>query len=110
MPENPLPSNPSPNLQDLLDSLPHKGWRLHNLYQGEAKWECRLRAVGTINSHFASYGYGEGFTVAEAVQAAMHNGTWKQEWRPHRTNLYKQAARETREAVTTDDLMGDLDL
>lgn len=105
----------SQSLETLLQHLTLQGWRLHNLYQGENKWEARIKLV----SSSLVYGYGEGLTPSDALTAALEHGEARKNWRPYKPAIVDSPRRsantpchiqDQRSVTTTDDLMGGLDL
>jgi len=101
------PTSPQ-NLEDLLLSLPQKGWLLHNLYQCQdhRRWEARLRVSIRTEALYSYYCHGFGSTPLEAILLALEDGEARKKWRPSK----RPSNPPHREDVTTDDLMGGLDL
>jgi len=95
-------------LQFLLEDLPQRGWRLHNLHQNPLsaanQWEARLKATNPAPTVFASYGHGLGASPLEAIIRAIEDGESRKGWRPQRRPEQPQ-----RHTITTDDLLGGLD-
>lgn len=99
-------SQPRSPLEDLLESLPHRGWHLHNLYQGRQRWEARLKALQENRTYlYSSYCGGVGSTAFEAIESALADGEARKNWHPRSIPELPR-----KEIVTTDDIMGDLDL
>ena len=93
-------------MEKLILELNSKGWRLHNLYQGESKWEARIK----LASSTVVYGSGEGHTPHEALQAALKDGLLRKEWRPRKPAIQDVSPRSSPQPTTTDNLMEGLDL
>lgn len=92
-------------LETLLQHLTLQGWRVHNLFQGENKWEARIKLV----SSSLVYGYGEGPTAIDSLRSALSDGQIRKDWRPYKAAIPSREL-TPRSVTTTDDLMGGLDL
>lgn len=108
----PSPTSPQrTSLESLLESLPQKGWLLHNLYQCQdhRRWEARLRARDRSDALYSYYCHGFGSTPTEALLSALEDGEARKKWRPA-PQRPRPVELVTKPDVTTDDLMGGLDL
>ena len=99
-----MPQSQSETLEQLIERLTSLGWKIHNLYQGQERWEARIK----LQSTSTVYGYGYGSNAAEALQSAIVHGEERRNWRPRQRVYNTDLGGIT--PITTDELLKGLDL
>lgn len=98
------------SLEEKIAEINQQSWTIHSLYQGEGKWEARIK----LKDSGLAYANGEGPTplvaLENALAAGMERLLWRPSIKPADTSGRSNSPPSTKKTSSTDDLMKGLDL